>query len=277
VSVLIYKTRSDICTSIILETKPRYDPIFVKKEISVANRIPPSTLAHSYKTKIFELTGMYARSEELVNLHEDLRTLSYLKERAAYSLIEGEEIDNIPFTDTAEHLERRLVPLTQLEPLSNQTQGCSIYVLFGYAALIHLYLFIRDCSKDLPFSHLLSRRIRTVLERVDTQHLETQFPEMMLWIFIMGGLSGSLSLERVWFANRTAYFCSELGLCGGDQIKYMLDHFLWSEVYRSPVTERFWTEVAKAQGSVVGYEVHRMVDCVSLVHSNAPADVDDSI
>ena len=200
-----------------------------------------------------------------------------LKEKAAYSLIEGEEIDNIPFTDTAEHLERRLVPLTQLEPLSNQTQGCSIYVLFGYAALIHLYLFIRDCSKDLPFSHLLSRRIRTVLERVDTQHLETQFPEMMLWIFIMGGLSGSPSLERVWFANRTAYFCSELGLCGGDQIKYMLDHFLWSEVYRSPVTERFWTEVAKAQGSVVGYEVHRMVDCVSLVHFNAPADVDDSI
>jgi hypothetical protein len=100
VSVLIYKTRSDICTSIILGTKPSYNPIFVKKEISVAIRIPPSTLAHSYKTKIFELTGMYGRSEELVTFHEELRTLSYLKEKAAYSLIEGEEIDNIPFTDT---------------------------------------------------------------------------------------------------------------------------------------------------------------------------------
>jgi hypothetical protein len=115
-------------------------------------------------------------------------------------------------------------------------------VLFGYTALIHLYLFIRDCSKDLPFSHLLSRRIRTVLKRVDTQQLETQFPEMMLWIFIMGGLSGSPSLERVWFANRAAYFCRELGLCGGEEIKYMLDDLLWSELYSSPVTERFWTE-----------------------------------
>jgi hypothetical protein len=76
VSVLIYKTRSEICTSIILETKFGYNPIFVKKEISVASRIPPSTLAHSDKTNIFELTGMYVRSEELVNLHEELRTLS---------------------------------------------------------------------------------------------------------------------------------------------------------------------------------------------------------
>jgi hypothetical protein len=99
---------------------------------------------------------------------------------------------------------------------------------------------------------------------------------MMLWIFIMGGLSGSPSLERVWFANRAAYFFRKLGLCGGDQIKYMLDNFLWSELYRSPVTERFWNEVAKAQGSVVGYEVHRTVNCVSLVYFNAPADVNNS-
>jgi hypothetical protein len=260
-----------------LETKPRYDPIFVKEEISVANRGPPSTLAHPYKTKIFELTGMYDLSEELVTLHEELRTLFYLKEKAAYSLAEGEEIDSIPFTDTADHLERRLVPLTQLEPFFNQTQVYSIYVLFRYASLIHLYLFIRDCSKDLPFSHLLSRRIRTVLARVDTQQLETQLPEMMLWIYIMSGLSGSPSLEGAWFAKRAAHFCRELGLCGGDQIKYMLEDFLSSELYRSPVTERFWTEVAKAQGSLVGYEGHRMADCVSLVYFNAPANLDDSI
>jgi hypothetical protein len=260
-----------------LERKPRYDPIFVKDEIRVANGNSPSTIAHPYKTKIFELTGMYDLSEELVTLHQELRALSYFKEKAAYALAEGEEIDNISFTDTADHLERRLVPLTQLEPFSDQTQPCSIYVLFAYAALIHLYLFIRDCSKDLPFSHLLSRRIRTVLERVDTQPLQTEFPEMMLWIFIMGGLSGSPPLEQVWFANRAALFCRELGLCGGDQIKYMLQDFLWSELYRSPVTERFWNEVAKAQGSVVGYEVQKMADCVSLVHFNAPADPDDSV
>jgi len=220
---------------------------------------------------------MYDLSDELVTLHEELRTLSYLKEKAAYSLAEGEEIDNIPFTDTADHLERRLVPLTQLGPFLNQTQVCSIFVLFGYAALIHLYLFIRDCSKDLPFSHLLSHRIRTVLARVDTQQLETQLPELMLWIYIMGGLSGSPSLERAWFAKRAAHFCRKSGLCGGEQIKDMLEDFLWSDLYRSPVTERFWFEVAKAQGSIVGYEVHRMADCVFLVYFNAPADFDASI
>jgi hypothetical protein len=220
---------------------------------------------------------MYDLSEELVTLLEELRTLSYLKEKAAYSLAEGEEIDSISFTDTADHLERRLVPLAQLGPVFNQPLHCSIFVIFGYAALIHLYLFIRDCSKDLPFSHLLSRRIRTVLTRVDTQQLETQLPEMMLWIYIMGGLSGSPSLERTWFADRAAHFCRESGLCGTEQIKDMLEDFLWSDLYRSPVTERFWKELAKAQDSVVGYEVRRMADCVSLVYFNAPPDFEDSI
>ena len=39
----------------------------------------------------------------------------------------------------------------------------------------------------------------------------------------------------------------------------------------------FGLRVVKAHGSVVGYEVHRMVDCVSLVYFNASADVDESI
>jgi hypothetical protein len=106
---------------------------------------------------------------------------------------------------------------------------------------------------------------------------KTQFPEFMMWILIMGGLSGSPSMERVWFANHVACFCQQLGICSGNQINSLLDSFLWSELYRSPVTQRFWTSVAKAQGSVEGYEILRMTDCVSLVYFNAPPDFDDQI
>ena len=232
-------------------------------------------MALLYKNKLLNLTGSHELSEKTISIYWELRNLSRLKEVAAFCLTEGDIIENVPFTDTADHLERRVVPLTQLEPLSKPNQTCSIYTLFGYAALAHMYLFMRDCSKDLPFSHMLSSRIRMVLEKVDMQKLENQYPEMMLWILIIGGLSGSPFSERVWFAERVAQFCFELGLFGGNQIAVMLEEFLWSELYRSPVTRRFWTEVAKAQGFEEGYEVRRLADHVSVVCFNAPPDFED--
>ena len=228
-------------------------------------------MALLYQTKLLNLTGSQELSGETVKIYWELRNLFCLKEVAAFYLTEGDMIENVPFTDTADRLERRVVPLTQLEPLSKPTQNRSIYTLFGYAALAHMYLFMRDCSKDLPFSHMLSSRIRIVLEKVDMQMLEKQLPEMMLWILIMGGLSGSPLSERVWFANRVAELCLELRLLG-DQIAAMLEDFLWSELYRSPVTRRFWEEVAKAQRSEKGYEVRRLADHVSVVYFNAPPD-----
>jgi hypothetical protein len=98
---------------------------------------------------------------------------------------------------------------------------------------------------------------------------------MMLWILIMRSLSGSPFSERVWFAERVAQFCFDLGLFGGNQIAAMLGEFLWSELYRSPVTQRFWTEVAKVQGFEEGYDVRRLADHVSVVCFNAPPDFED--
>lgn len=258
-----------------LQNKPRYQSIVTRGKDAGSNWGPFSHLALLYKTKLCNLTGSHKLSEETISIYWELRNLFRLKEVAAFRQTEGDVIENVPFTDTADHLERRVVALTQLEPLSQPTQSFAVYTLFGYAALAHMYLFMRDCSKDLPFSHMLSRRIRMVLEAVDKARLQAQYPEMMLWILLMGGLSGCPLSERVWFAKRVADCCLELGLHGADQIAFLLEDFLWSELYRSPVTRRFWTEVAKAQGREVGFEVRPLADHVSVVCFNAPPDFED--
>ena len=119
---------------------------------------------------------------------------------------------------------------------------------------MHIYIFMRDLSKDLPFIYLLSSRIRAVLEKDDMEKLQRQYPEMMLWILIMAGVGGSPFSERDCFAILIVTFCQELGLHGGGQIASMLEDFLWLELYRSPVTGGFWTSVARAQGFKTGYE-----------------------
>lgn len=91
----------------------------------------------------------------------ELHNLSRLKEDAAIQL-EGEVVKNVPFSDTVECLKHRIVLLTQLEPISKPSQNLAIYILFGYAALVHMYIFMCDLSKDLPFCYLLSSRIRLV-------------------------------------------------------------------------------------------------------------------
>jgi hypothetical protein len=91
----------------------------------------------------------------------------------------------------------------------------------------------------------------------------------------MGGLSGNLLSEQVWFAKKVSHFCLELGNRGGDSIAYFLEEFLWSQLYRSPVPRRLWEQVAKAQGGFEeGYEVRRLPDTISFVSFNAPPDFD---
>jgi hypothetical protein len=152
------------------------------------------------------------------------------------------------------------------------TQDLAIYALFSNAAILHIYMFLRDLSRGLPFFHLVSFRIRIMLQNVDMWKLQTQYPEMLLWILMMGGLCGAEDSERCWFAGLVADFCLELGVHSGDQVAAMLSEFFWSELYRSPMTMGFWTDVAKAQGVEGGFGVRKLSDHVSVAIFNAPPD-----
>jgi hypothetical protein len=111
--------------------------------------------------------------------------LSELKESASCYLVPRAEM--ISYSDMLELLERRVVRIVLSDELRSTTvnvSNCAVFSLFGNASLLHIYMFMRDLPRGLPFLQLLSSRIRQILEREDIQRLKLQYPEMMLWIFI---------------------------------------------------------------------------------------------
>ena len=177
----ITQWRADTATSIILETKPRYEPVAIENHNEVPAYGPYSRLAILYKNKLINLTGSHELSEKTISIYWELRNLFRLKEGGCVlSDRRRYELKTFHLPDTTDQLERRVVPLTQLESLSKPNQTRWIYTLFGYAALAHIYLFMHDCSKDLLFSHMLLSRMWVVLGKVDMQRLENKYPEMML-------------------------------------------------------------------------------------------------
>jgi hypothetical protein len=102
-----------------------------------------SRLALLYKKKLLNLTGSHELSEKTVSIYWELRNLFCLKEVAAFCLTEGDIIENVPFTDTADHL-RRVVPLTQLEPLfETKPDSLDIYIVWICCAGAHVFVNAR--------------------------------------------------------------------------------------------------------------------------------------
>jgi hypothetical protein len=51
--------------------------------------------------------------------------------------------------------------------------------------------------------------------------------------------------------------------------------FLWTELYRTPVTIGFWNDVARAQGIEGGYDIRTLTAHVSVAVFNAPPDMSE--
>lgn len=205
--------RTDTCAAIFLGAKPRFEHI-VSDEEDPAEWSPQNATANRYKTKLFNLTGSYFLSQETVSIYWGLRNLSAFKEKTSYDHVT--KPDTLPYNNILIGFERRLISILRAKELIHPTRELSIYPLFANAAILHIYIFLRDLSKGLPFVHLISPRIRTILESIDVSRLKVQYPEMLLWIFMMGGLCGADASERSWFAAMVAGFCLELGVYGGN-------------------------------------------------------------
>jgi hypothetical protein len=271
--ILIYYfiIRIDCVSSIAMETRPRFE-LFDSVAVEIpADRAVYNSLAIRYKNKLFNLTGLRDLSNEAIDIYWDLRGLSALKEVA--SCHPDRNVDMVFYSDMLERLERRVARLIRHEALVSPSADLVIYLLFGYAATLHIYLFMRDLPRGLGFFHLISSRLRHLLECFELQGLYIQYPDMILWVLILGGLGGIGTSNREWFAHLVAEVCSISGLRRGDEVAFSLADFLWSELYRSPVTLGFWHDVAVAQGIDEGYEVRWFTDHVTAQTFNAPPDI----
>jgi hypothetical protein len=218
--------------------------------------------------------GSIHLSHETVGIYLEFRYLSALKDDASCRL--GANLDGIAHDDILELLERRLIAIIQDELMIHPTPELSIYPIFAYAAIIHSYLLVHDLSRGLPFINLMSRRIRDLLESIDITQLTVPYPEMMLWVLIMAGIGGNDATELHWFAKLVAELCLTIGIHGGVQIASMLEGFIWSELYRSPMTMTFWNDVARSEGFKGSYEVKKLADHVAVAIFNTPPGIGGS-
>ncbi|KAH7363780.1 hypothetical protein BKA65DRAFT_545694 [Rhexocercosporidium sp. MPI-PUGE-AT-0058] len=242
---------TDTCVSIALNIRPRFELVQSKRERGDDDWTPYSALARRYQSKLYNLTGQEELSAETIHLYSALRSVTPLPEREALAMIGDDNPTPVfQYKGQLERLERRSLALV-LSASDSSNQNLVIYQLFGNAALIHALLFMRDSPASVPLARLLSDRIQRALEAVDLQIYLLQYPEMILWILIMGGFGATGTATQQNFAVILAESCLALGVVGGSEIASMVGEFLWYDLYCSPMTMAFWNSVAIEQGGGV--------------------------
>jgi hypothetical protein len=154
-----------------------------------------------------------------------------------------------PLLDMAGRLDRQLLKLILSDCLNPPSQTTVIYKLFGNAALIHQVMFIRQAPTRLSLSNILSSRIRSLVESIDPAALQIQYPDMMLWVLMIGGIGGVGTPDQRWFAEMLADACLAAGVRARTEIASTLANFLWTDQYLGSVSVGFWDDVMRAQGA----------------------------
>jgi hypothetical protein len=255
---------------------PRFDFASWNIERPVIETLPLNPSAVRHKTKLINLTGLKALSEKIMDTFWEIRTMSMKKEEVTSRLLDWDAHES--YNDMTNYLERKTLLIMLSKEQSRSSAATSIFYLFSSAMFLNISIFLRDQTRGIPILTLLSTRIRNCLEKNDIPLLQLQYPEMMLWIIVIGGLGTSKTGDRLWFAQHLADACSMLGLSGGDELGVALQDFIWLKLYRTPSFSDFWDEVARAQGvDESEFGTKMLNDSVVMCCFNRFLDVDDGV
>jgi hypothetical protein len=240
--------RTDDCVAIAMKTKPRFK-LTQSADGESRNRGIFSPLALQYMTKLSKLTGVPGLNAELIDIHLALRNLTATKDEAICPSEErsSPKPDFSSSITSIECLQRRVIILVQSKYLESPDPVMLIYRLFCNAALIHIIMFIRESPLRLRICPILSVRIKDDMQSADWQSIQREFPQMVSWAILMGGLGCIGTEDRQWFTNTLVDTCRESTMRGPDAIEAALSEFLWSDLYRSPIAAEFWDAMALAQ------------------------------
>jgi hypothetical protein len=97
----------------------------------------------------------------------------------------------------------------------------------------------------------MSARIRACLEMIDIQAFQLAYPELMLWIIIIGGLASLGTEDQEWFTKLLAQSCSSGGISGTNELALSLTDFMWSGFYLGPIFDEFWDDVSIVRAVLV--------------------------
>jgi hypothetical protein len=155
----------------------------------------------------------------------------------------------------------RLVRIVHQDVLTSSNQNALIFKLFGNATLIYVVIFMRKTYKHHFFNELLSSRIRTNVEEIDMLSFQLQYPEMMLWILIIGGFGSIGTDNQCWFAEVVAEACLAQGIAQMNEIAPFLTESFWTDLYQYPIYMEFWDDVTRAMKGE--NKTDRLVDLIA--------------
>lgn len=244
-----------------MESKPRFVELVdhvIPPSFDLQSLEPISPLAERYETQLYSLTGMQELSHETIEIYCILRHLIAKEERNGPSLkprtTEGGTFEWLRgYPDPLVH---RLIALAQYQlPQSPNQNNAVIYKLFGNAGLAHIAMLTRNGPPWAYVPKLISSRVRTMSTRIRTCPEETNclrplqevYPEMLLWIIMMGGLGSIGTEEQEWFSELLAELCFATDIVGTAELAMFLKEFLWSDFYLDHSFKEFWDAVAVAR------------------------------
>ncbi|PVH85817.1 hypothetical protein DL98DRAFT_568113 [Cadophora sp. DSE1049] len=256
----------DSCASILLEIPARFTLTLPSDEETPTEWFPYSSLAQTYLAKLTAHTCLPALSTEVISVYWGIRNVTQLKEMTS-RLSKPPEI--LAYSDMVERLERQAVVILQSATLISSNPDTAILVLWANATLLHIYMFMREMPLGISFLGTLSQRIRGALSSLrasDLGNVQTLYPEMCLWVYVMGGIGGIATDERMYFAGLTRTLCEVTRFRGGDvsvdvnDVEEYLAEWLWCEAYKGVSTEGFWVEFRGAEVSPEDVEVDIAID-----------------
>lgn len=201
---------------------------------------------------MINLTGLTELSEDTIEAYHLFRHLIAEKDKcdATGNLLDM-RITKPEFQAYTDHLIRRFINIIQSPALESSGSNALIFKLLAYAALAHLMTFLSTPSRRGSVLQLMSTRIREILEVVNVPAFQLAYPEMILWILVVGGLSSHYTDYQDFFVRLLADSCLAAGIRNVvDELPTMLADFVWSFIYFSdmpPVSEGFWHHVQLAQ------------------------------
>jgi hypothetical protein len=242
----IFLDRTDTIASLIMDSEPYIEldqpsPLEPNRDWAT-----PSPLAFRYQAKLSNFTSLQNFSQETIEIYKVMRHFTAKKDHLSVS---HDRLELLKLLDMSARLDRRIVKIIRSEILDPPNQMTVIYKLFGYAAMIHQVMFIRQIPTRVSLSNILSARLRTLLEGIDLTVLQTQYPDMMLWILMLGGVGGVGTPNQRGFAELLADACCAAGVRARTEIAATLADFLWTDQYVGTVSVAFWNDVIAAQSA----------------------------
>ncbi|KAE9380907.1 hypothetical protein N431DRAFT_324822 [Stipitochalara longipes BDJ] len=242
--------RVDFNLAIAMESKPRFE-VTDSTPFSPLDPRRTATITR-YKKRLYNLTALPKQGEAMIEFCYALRQM----------IVEEQKADSQKKWPAESHYNRLLyglLGLAQNTPSSPFDQNTLIYKLFGYAALAHVIIFTRTevlylHTGPMPrvpsITNILSLRIRAILESSTLLAFQMAYPEMMLWIIMIGGLSTRECIEKKWYATVLAKMGCDTGIIGAAELATSLMEFIWSDLYLGLHFREFWDAFAMAQAAL---------------------------